>query len=274
MAHQSFRQSRFVQPTISRAIILKSHETGETSEVLHVITEEHGHLSLYAKGLRSPKGKLRGVLQPLALVEVSYALAEGADIATLRGASPIRHPGGLTSDFERLTLGLILAEVAGVHAEPGAPAGAIFAALLAALEGLEPETTHRPLGATALGLGLILLAAGRLPAPTEVLRKPWPAGEQKPRCFWLDLEEGVIGLGERQPVREPEWPWHPARDARYFPLPPKAVRFLYELGEDRAPSEMPRPCSVQLVEGLLRFVEWHHGGALKAAGFWRQTLAG
>jgi len=261
-----------VQPTVTRVLILKAHETGETSEVLHVLSAQHGRLSLYARGLRSPKNRLRGVLQPLSLVEATYVLRDGEELATLRDATEIRAAGALASDLERLSLGLMIAELAGALAEPGAPAGPLLEATLHGLESLDPAAPLRPLHAAAIALFLLLETAGTEPSIDDALLLPWPANRPRPVMFWLDLENGRLHGTLRQPAGEAAWPLSVPPDAAHFPVPPSALRLVHCLQNGTAPPPMDRHQAAQWVEALLRFAEYHLGHGLKAATFWRQLL--
>lgn len=52
--------------------ILHHRPFRDTSRILEVITRDHGRLSLFARGVRGPKARLAAVLQPFALLLLSW----------------------------------------------------------------------------------------------------------------------------------------------------------------------------------------------------------
>lgn len=260
-------------PSTFHAIILKAYETGNTSEVLHCVSAEHGRLSIYAKGLRRPRSRHRAVLQPLSLVEVTVSLREGADMATLHDASLMEDHAALTGDLERFSLGLLLAECASEACDPAQPAPELFAALLRALHDLDPRSGATAPAAACRGMAAILSASGYEPQVEDSLLAPWPEGKPKPRCFWIEVETATIHARGTQPPETPAWPVEVAPTAPQFPLPPRAVRFLYEAARGVA-APLPAAEALQLLEGLVRVAEYHHEGPLRSAQFWRELHGG
>lgn len=58
----------------------------DSSRIYEVLTREHGRLSLFARGVRGPKARLAGLLQPFAPLLVSYRLR--GDAGNLATAEP------------------------------------------------------------------------------------------------------------------------------------------------------------------------------------------
>jgi DNA repair protein RecO (recombination protein O) len=58
----------------------------DTSRIYEVLTRDHGRLSLFARGVRNPKSRLAGVLQPFVPVLLSFTL--NGEAGTLSGAEP------------------------------------------------------------------------------------------------------------------------------------------------------------------------------------------
>jgi len=257
-------------PVVFHAIVLRSHEAGSTSLVIHTLSAEFGKLSLYGKGLQSTRSSLRGVLQPLSLVEVTVALKEGAEMGTLRDAVLIEDRHELTNDLERLALAMLLVEATADACEVAQPAPDLFATLLHGLHELDPRSGMPAPLAAMRGLYRVVHVAGYEPQIEEELLTGWPKGEAKPEVFWLDLEQGVVHARLRQPGGEVAWPMVPPPDATQFPIPPRAVRFLYEGQRGEPVVKLTHDESRQLLEALLRLAEWHHGGQLQSARFWRE----
>ena len=68
----------------------------DTSRILEVLTREHGRLSLVARGSRSAKSRLRGVLRPFMPLAVSWF--SRSDMGTLTGAETNGPPVSLHGD--------------------------------------------------------------------------------------------------------------------------------------------------------------------------------
>jgi DNA repair protein RecO (recombination protein O) len=258
-------------PVVFDAIVLKSYETGNSSEVVHVISADFGRLSVYAKGLRTPRSRFRPILQPLHHVQLTVYLKEGAEMATLREASSINEQDGLTGDFERLTLGLLLAEAAAQACEVHQPAPELFAALLEALAELDPRAALPAPAAGCRGLLTLLYASGYEPRIEEELLRPWPPDRPRPLCFWMQLQTATIHARGVQPASEPDWPMRTPPAAPDVPIPPQAVRFLYEAIRGRQLPPLPEHQALALLDALVRLFEYHHESPLRSATFWRKT---
>lgn len=62
----------------SEAIILHTAKMGETSKRLKLYSRRNGVLTLIAKGARSPKSRLGGMLETLYVVEVVFTKRKAA----------------------------------------------------------------------------------------------------------------------------------------------------------------------------------------------------
>lgn len=77
------------------AFILHHRPFRDTSQLLDVLSREHGKLALVARGSRGPKSRLRGVLRPFMPLSMSWV--QRTDLGTLTGAelrgAPLRLNG-------------------------------------------------------------------------------------------------------------------------------------------------------------------------------------
>lgn len=77
------------------AFILHHRPFRDTSQILDILSREHGKLSLVARGSRAPKSRLRGVLRPFMPLAMSWV--QRSDLGTLTGAelhgAPLRLNG-------------------------------------------------------------------------------------------------------------------------------------------------------------------------------------
>lgn len=78
------------------AFILHHRPFRDTSQILDILSREHGKLSLVARGSRGPKSRLRGVLRPFMPLAMSWV--QRSDLGTLTGAEIHGAPMRLTGD--------------------------------------------------------------------------------------------------------------------------------------------------------------------------------
>ncbi len=78
------------------AFILHHRPFRDTSQILDVLSREHGKLALVARGSRGPKSRLRGVLRPFMPLAMSWV--QRSDLGTLTGAELHGAPMRLNGD--------------------------------------------------------------------------------------------------------------------------------------------------------------------------------
>lgn len=78
------------------AWILHHRPYSDTSRILDVITREHGRISLVARGSRSAKSRLRGILRPFMPLSMSWLMR--SDLGTLTGAEMHGAPVALNGE--------------------------------------------------------------------------------------------------------------------------------------------------------------------------------
>ena len=85
---------------VDKAIVLRRVNYGDSDRVLTLLTESHGKVTAFAKGVRKPKSKLSGGIELLSLSEVS--LIEGkSDMMTLTGSTLIHYYDGIIKDLDK-----------------------------------------------------------------------------------------------------------------------------------------------------------------------------
>ncbi len=68
----------------------------DSSQILDILSRDHGRLALVAKGSRGAKSKLRGILRPFLPLQISWVIR--SDLGTLTGAEMDGAPLSLTGD--------------------------------------------------------------------------------------------------------------------------------------------------------------------------------
>lgn len=103
MAHPS-------RVTLTPGYVLHQAPWRDSSRILEVLTRDHGRLSLFARGVRGPKSRLAGVLQPFTPVLLSFTVR--GEAGSLTGAEPAEVPAGLPPlSGEALLSGFYLSEL-------------------------------------------------------------------------------------------------------------------------------------------------------------------
>ena len=78
------------------AYILHHRPFRDSSQILDIVTRDYGRVALIARGSRSAKSRLAGVLRPFLPINVSWMAR--SDLGTLTGAESIGLPAGLRGD--------------------------------------------------------------------------------------------------------------------------------------------------------------------------------
>jgi len=78
------------------AYILHHRPFRDSSQILDIITQDHGKVSLVARGSRGSKSRLAGVLRPFLPLRVSWVAK--SDLGTLTGAEVAGPPSGMAGD--------------------------------------------------------------------------------------------------------------------------------------------------------------------------------
>ena len=94
------------------AVVLRTLDYGETSRIATLLTRSHGVVGALARGARRPTSQFGSTLQPMAAVQVVFYHRPGRGLQTLKEAAHIVRWKHLSSDFERVPLGLRAVEVA------------------------------------------------------------------------------------------------------------------------------------------------------------------
>jgi len=78
------------------AWVLHHRPFRDTSRILDILSRDHGRLSLVARGSRSVKSRLKGILRPFMPLSISWV--SRSDLGTLTGADIIQGPLTLSGD--------------------------------------------------------------------------------------------------------------------------------------------------------------------------------
>lgn len=119
----------------TRAVLLRAHEYGETSRILRFYTEDHGLLSVMARGVRGRSGKEGSGLDTFASGDLTAYIKPQRDLHTLKDFHGALLRKGIGADLVRFAGASALAELVLNHTHQEAHA-ALFRALEDALDAL------------------------------------------------------------------------------------------------------------------------------------------
>jgi DNA repair protein RecO (recombination protein O) len=112
------------------AYILHHRPFRDTSQLLDIISSEHGKLALVARGSRGPRSKIKGVLRPFMPLSLSWV--QRSDLGTLTGAEVRGAPQSLVG--EALLAGYYVNELLLHFLHRHDPQPGIFAAYAQAIQ--------------------------------------------------------------------------------------------------------------------------------------------
>jgi DNA repair protein RecO (recombination protein O) len=119
----------------------------DSSIIATVLTPERGVESILAKGARSAKSRIAGLLQPLEETELQYYAKPGRELHLLRSAERLVVRRRVHLSYDHMLAGLAMAEIVLRLELPGHPADqvyAIFSEWLQALDTAESNTDAFP----------------------------------------------------------------------------------------------------------------------------------
>jgi DNA repair protein RecO (recombination protein O) len=139
----------------TEGIVLRSMDLGEADRVLTVLTPRLGKLRVIAKGIRRPRSRIGGALEPFSDVHLVLAVGRTFDVVT---SSALEDPHlGLRNDLHSTAAAWYVVELADRFCEGGADTHEAFRLLAQALAGLDapPAAVRREIVARWFELHLL-----------------------------------------------------------------------------------------------------------------------
>lgn len=119
------------------AVILRTLDYAETSQIVTLYTRRHGRVTVIAKGSRRPKSRFGSALQPMAYVQVVYYYKEGRGMQTLTESAHVRALHGIGRSVAKITAGLRIVELVQAMTEDEEPNALLFNVLVQSLVALD-----------------------------------------------------------------------------------------------------------------------------------------
>ena len=118
----------------TKGLVLREVAYKESDKILTVLTEDHGKMTLKARGVRRSASPMKAACQLLACGE--FTIFEYRGMSTINEAQTIELFGDLRRDLELLSLGTYFAQVAEVLSQEDAPTPELLSLTLNALYAL------------------------------------------------------------------------------------------------------------------------------------------
>ena len=115
------------------AIILRHYPLSDADRIIVALTREQGKVRAAAQGIRKPKSRLAGCLEPSNHVRLEFWSREGRDLSRVRGAELIHSFLGRDPDFGRMCAFSYFAELVNELVPEGQASPAMFRLLLSSL---------------------------------------------------------------------------------------------------------------------------------------------
>lgn len=129
----------------TEAIVLRSVNYGETSQIVTLFTRRLGTVAVMARGARGPKSKFGSSLRPLSHIQVVFYHKSSRDVHTLSECSHLSLFQRTYSDMSRLAVGVRIIELVGTllgRPEPDERAFDLLLEVLGRLETAEQRWTN------------------------------------------------------------------------------------------------------------------------------------
>jgi len=155
----------------TEAVVLRRRNMGEADSILTVFSPTEGKFDAIARGVRKPRSKMRGHLEPLTRSRLHIARGHSLDV--FAQAETIAAFRAVRDDLDRLTTALYCCELVDRFTVDRAPQAELYDLLVSLLEALDddaPLTVGRYFEVQILGrtgyelqLGACAACGGRIP---------------------------------------------------------------------------------------------------------------
>ena len=180
-------------PITTRAVLLRSHQYGDTSSILRFYTETHGLVAAMAKGIRSRSGKGTAAIASFASGTLTAWVKPQRDLHTMKDFGAVRVRSAIGRGLLRLAGASAAAELILAHTDQD-PHPGLFETLEDVLDTLE-STPHESLAAASVsGMWRLVDALGYAPQIERCVSCDEPVGDEDVARF--DFASGGLRCGK------------------------------------------------------------------------------
>ncbi len=122
----------------TEAVVLRQRRLGDADKICVLFTPQRGRIEAVAKGVRRPKSRLAGHVEPLTRSSLLIAVGRSLDIITQAETLDAYAP--LHEEIDRLSRGLYVAELVDRFTDSEADVGGLYRQLVATLERVAAAT--------------------------------------------------------------------------------------------------------------------------------------
>ena len=119
------------------AIVLKSENWRETSKILTLFSQRFGKIRVIAKGVRNPKSKLVGNLEPFSQVNIVFYKKENTDLHLLSQVDLLQPLPKIQNDLKRFAYASAVTELLDKLTEPEEVHPGLFSLTWETLQNIE-----------------------------------------------------------------------------------------------------------------------------------------
>ncbi len=172
----------------TETIVVRVIEYGETSQIVHLATPDHGTVTAIAKGARNPKAAFQGGLSLATIGEADLVPRPRAEMELLRAFRMTDGLPGLRADLDRFAAGEYVVGLLRDLMRPALAAPALFRAGVAGLKAVaQAPVEHVPLWVVVFE-ARALAACGHRPHLASCVA----CGEAVPSAARFDASQGGL----------------------------------------------------------------------------------
>jgi DNA repair protein RecO (recombination protein O) len=124
----------------TEAVVLRSLNYGETSQIVTLFTQEKGKIAVMAKGARRPKSSFGATLQPMAYTQVVFYFKPTRTLHMLRESSHMTPFHDIRRRLDKIGIGLRVVELVDALMQAEDPQPDVFDLVRSALLSLDRST--------------------------------------------------------------------------------------------------------------------------------------
>lgn len=129
----------------AEAIVLRQYSLSDSDRIIVFITREYGKVRAVAQGVKRPKSRLAGALEPLNHIRLEFFVKEGKELGQVRQAELIYPYLGKSPSLSQVYAYSYFAEMASEIVQDNQPNQPLFRLLLASLEAGEQNPVNQSL---------------------------------------------------------------------------------------------------------------------------------
>ena len=126
----------------TEAVVLRTMEYGETSQIVTLFTREKGKITVIAKGARLLKSRFGATLQPMAYTQVVFYYKATRGLQTLTESSHVQPFHHISENLEKIAVGLRVVELVNALLQDEQEHLQVFNLLIQVLDRLDQADEH------------------------------------------------------------------------------------------------------------------------------------